>query len=165
MKFNEFLFGGKDKIKKASKTNPMQDQLMALIQEGLSKGTGPFAELLGGFNKEQFDEGVAKPAMKNFEENILPQLNEKFISGNQVLGTGMQRAQMKAGTDLQSQIASLMYEAQQGQKQNQLAGVNALLGKDTVENVYKKGNGGAVQGMIQGFAEGAGKMASGKIMG
>src|ERR1700761_6084707 len=117
-KLGEILFGKKDKVKQAKTTNPMQDQLLALISEGLSKGEGALADIFGGFDEAAFNEGVTQPALKNFKENILPQLQEKFIANNQVLGTGFQNAQAKAGADLQSKLAQLMYNAQQDQKQN-----------------------------------------------
>jgi len=164
-KLNEFLFGGKDKIKKAGTLSADQEQLMSLINEGLTKGEGPFAEIFGDFNKEGFEEGVSKPALKQFQEDVLPQLQEKFIAGNQVLGSGMRRGQLKAAGDLQSKLAQLMYQAQQDQTKNKLAGIQNVLGTKTHENIYKQGNTGAVQGFVQGAGEGLGKAAGAAIAG
>src|SRR5690242_11049803 len=164
-KFNEFLFGGKDKIKKAGTLTPEQEQLMSLINEGLTKGEGPLADIFGSFDKGAFEEGVSKPALKQFQEEILPLLQEKFIAGNQVGGSGMQRAGLKAGTDLQSKLAQLMYEAQQGQKQNKIAGVNTLLGRQGFENIYKQGSEGALSGFIKGAGQGLGQAAGSAFAG
>lgn len=164
-KVDKFLFGGKDKIKKAGTLTPDQEQLMALITEGLTKGDGALKGLFGDFNKEEFDQGVTQPALKNFQENILPMLNEKFIGNNQVGGSGMQRAQMKAGTDLQSQLAQLMYQAQNQQQQNKMGGLQTALGTRGFENIYKQGNTGAVQSLLQGAGQGLGKMATAAIAG
>lgn len=164
-KFNEFLFGKKDKIKKAGLLTPEQEELMSLIKEGLSKGTGAFGGIFGDFDKGAFEEGVSKPALQNFQENILPQLQEKFIAGNQVLGSGMRRGQLKAATDLQTQLAQLMYEAQQKQQQNKLAGIQTALGTKGFENIYKQGSSGALQGFIQGAGKGLGEAGGAAIAG
>jgi hypothetical protein len=164
-KLNEFLFGTKDKIKKAGTLTPEQEQLMKLITEGLTKGTGSFGDIFGKFNPEEFQKGVAEPAMKNFQENILPQIQEKFIAGNQVLGSGFRNAQLKAGKDLQSDLANLMYQAQGQQKQNKLAGIQTQMGTRGFENLYKQGKTGAVQSFLNATGEGIGKAGTMAIMG
>jgi hypothetical protein len=164
-KLNQFLFGKKGKNKQYKTQTPEQEQLMKLITDGLSGGDNALSGLFGQFNQGEFDKGVTQPALKNFQENILPSLQEKFIAGNQVGGSGMQRAQNKAGVDLQSKLAELMYQAQQGQKQNQLAGVNTALGNKAFENVYKPGSEGAVQGFVKGAGQGLGQAAGTAIAG
>lgn len=128
----------KPKITQATLLSPEQQQLMSLIVEGLTKGEGALKDIFGGFDKESFSEGVEKPALKNFQENILPMLNEKFIAGNQVGGSGMMRAQNKAGVDLQSELAKLMYGAQQEAGKNKMVGLQALLGKQPFENIVQQ---------------------------
>lgn len=164
-KLSDFLFGKKDKVKQAGTLTPEQEQLMKLISEGLTSGSGPFADIFGGFNKKEFEEGVTQPALKNFQENVLPMIQEKFIAGNQVLGSGMRQGQLKAATDLQSQLAQLMYEAQQGAKGNKLSGLQALLGTKGFENIYKQGKTGAVPALLQGAGQAAGQAAGAAIAG
>lgn len=161
-KFREVLFGKKAKMKKESVTNPMQEDLMALIAEGLKSGTGPFAEMFGGkeFDKDAFDKGVTEPALKNFQEKILPMLQEKFIGGGQLGGSGQEKYFSQAGTDLQSQLANLLYQAQQqhGQQndQNKMFGIQNILGTKTFENIYKPGSKGLFGGLAEGVAGVAG---------
>lgn len=164
-KFGEALFGKSGKTKKLSTVDKNQQELLDLINEGLKSGTGPLSDLFGKFNEEEFEKGVSQPAIKNFQENILPSILEKFTSNNQSLGTPSRIAQLKAGTDLQSKLAELMYQGQQQQKQNKLAGLNTAVGKQTVENIYKPGSEGLVQGAVKGFAEGAGKATANAIAG
>jgi len=164
-KIGEFLFGGKDKVKKANTLTPEQNELIRLITEGLTKGTGSFGDIFGGFDENAFNEGVKKPALQDFQDNILPQLNEKFIAGNQVLGSGLRRAQLKAGTDLQSKLATLMYGAQQDAQKNKLAGAQTALGTKAFENIYKQGTPGVVPGFVQGVGKGLGEAAGSAIAG
>jgi hypothetical protein len=164
-KVKEILFGKKDKIKKASTLSPEQDQLLKLIHEGLTSGEGAFGDLFGAFDEESFNKGVTQPELKNFRENILPELQEKFISKNQVLGSGLQRAQTKAGVDLQSKLAELMYQAKQDKGKMQLAGLQTGLGTKPFENIYKQGSTGAIPGAIQGLISGGAKAAGASIAG
>lgn len=164
-KLSEFLFGKKPKVKQAKTLDASQQQLLDLINQGITSGEGPLKDLFGVFNEQAFDTGVSQPALKNFKENILPLLQEKFISGNQVGGSGQREAFGKAGTDLQSQLAQLMYQAQQQQQQNRLSGINTALGTKTFENLYKPGNEGLFQGVSKAFAQGLGTAAVGGASG
>jgi len=164
-KFSEFLFGGKDKIKKASTITPMQEELKKLISDALKGGEGPLSDIFGAFDTDKFNEGVAKPAIKMFQEDILPQIQEKFIAGNQVAGSGMRRGQLKAANDFQAQLAQLMYEAQQKHKENQMGGINTITGTKDVENIYKQGSEGIVPGFVKGVGQGVGQATGAAIAG
>lgn len=163
-KLKEVLFGGKNKVKKASLLTKEQQDLYNLIQEGLENGTGPFADIFN-FNEEAFQKGVSEPAMKQFKEQTLPELQEKFIGGGAAYGSGRQRAEGRAATDLQSKLAELMYGARNQTAQNKLTGAQTLLGKQGTENIYEKAAPGLVQETVKGFAEGAGKAATMAIAG
>lgn len=164
-KLKEILFGKKAKTKQVSTQTPEQKEMIKLINQGLKSGKGPFSDLFGNFNAEDFEEGVVQPELKNFQENILPQLQEKFIAGNQALGSGMQRAETKAGADLQSKLAQLKYQAKQQQNQNKMAGLNTSLGIPGVQNITYGGTTGALAGLAQGAASGLASMAGAGIAG
>ena len=164
-KVNDFLFGKKGKNKQITTQTPEQQNLLKLITEGLQGGDSSLSDIFGNFDKGAFEEGVSKPAIKQFQEEILPMIQEKFIAGNQALGSGNQRAQLKAGSDLQSKLAQLMYQAQQSHQQNRLQGVNTALGTKAFENVYQPGTEGAVQGFVKGAGQGLGEAVGGGIPG
>ncbi len=164
-KLNDALFGTKGKTKALSTQTPEQEQLLKLITEGITSGEGPLKDIFGQFDPAAFEAGVSKPALQQFQDEILPLLQEKFIGGNQVGGSGMARAGAKAATDLQSKLAELMYNAQNQQKQNKMQGINTALGTRATENIYKPGTEGLVQGAVKGFAQGAGNAAGAAIAG
>jgi hypothetical protein len=148
------IFGGrKAKNKKLDLLTPEQKELQKLMSEGLKSGQGPFADLFGEFNMEDFEKGVSGPAMEKFKNEILPQIQEKFIAGNAALGSGMQRAQVKGAADLQSQLAQLMYQAQQQQKQNRIQGIQQVQGTREFENLYQPRQVGAGEAFLQGIAK------------
>ena len=126
------------KSKQLSLLSKDQEAMNALIRQGLESGTGPFADIFGSFNRESFKRGVSEPALKQFQDEILPQLHEQYISSNRGLSTARGAAATKAGTDLQSKLAALLYQAQQQQNQNRIGGVNTLYGKQAIENVVQQ---------------------------
>lgn len=152
-KLSEILFGKKDKIKQVSNLNRPQQELLDLILQGIASGDGALGNLFGEFNQEAFQEGITQPALRQFQEEILPAIQEKFISGNQVGGSGMNRAALKAGTDLQSRLAQLMYDAQQRHQQTQLSGIQTALGTRPFENMYQQGQTGIVPSLAQGVTQ------------
>lgn len=163
--FHEFLFGKEGKMGKASTLSKDQKELVKLINEGLIKGDGPFKDLFGSFNQEEFKKGVADPALKQFQEEVLPMIQEKYVANNQSGGSGMRRGLLKAGTNFQSQLAKLLYEAQQGHKQNKLAGIQTGLGKEAVKPFYQPGTQGVAQSFVGAVGEGVGKGIGQKIAG
>ena len=124
-------------IKKASLKDAGQQELMDLIKQGLTSGEGPLKDIFGKFDLGEFEQGIQAPALKNFKETILPGILENFSGQGQAGGSGMQRAAIKGGTDLQSRLSELLYNAQQGQKQNRLAGLQSHIGQNTVENIIQ----------------------------
>lgn len=162
-KLRETLFGKKGKIKKKSTLTPDQENLMSLINEGLTSGEGPFGDIFGEFNEDKFNEGVANPALKKFQEETLPLIQEKFIAGNQALGSGMRRGQLKASKDFQGDLAQLMYQAQQDQQKNRMGGIQALLGTKAFENVYQPGTTGIGQTLFGSVGNAIGSAIGSKI--
>lgn len=161
----ESIWGKRGKVKQKSTLLPEQQEIIRLINEGLTSGKGPLADIFKGFDAAAFEKGVTQPALKNFQENVLPMLQEKFIAGNQVLGSGRMRAEGKAASDLQSQLAQLMYGAQQDALKNKMTGISLSLGTKGLENVYKPASTGFIPGVAQSAAEGFGKAAGASIAG
>jgi len=124
-------------ITRASLKTRGQQDLIAAIEEGLKSGTGPFADIFGKFNEQEFQEGVANPAIHNFKNEILPSITEKFIGRGTTGGSGMRRGLLKAGTDFEAQLAQLLYQARQQQKQNRISGVQNATGQNHFENIVQ----------------------------
>ena len=83
----------------------------------------------------------------------------KHFSAGADLAWMQQSAELDYHTNLDDarELAELMYNAQNQQKQNKMQGLNTALGTKATENIYKPGTEGLVQGTVKGFAEGAGK--------
>lgn len=159
----KLLFGTKDKVKQLKTQSPEQEQLTKLIIDALQTGQGPFSDLFKEFDQNAFDEGVSKPALKNFEENVLPFLQEKFTAGG-YQGTPMAAREIgKAGAGLQSTLANLLFQARQAHQQSsansKLGLTGAALGVKPFENIYQQGDPGLIKGFLQGGGANIAKMA------
>lgn len=170
--FNDWLFGKKDRVKQRSLKTTEQQDLAGLMQEALTKGTGPFADIFGGFNEQAFNKGVVEPTLAQYKNKVLPQILERFVGGNQSGGSGMFKGLisgaggMPGAADLQAQLAQLMYEAQNKQQQNRIQGAQNLLGQQMFENEYQKGHPGALAEFGTEVVKGLGKrIGSGNIFG
>ena len=153
----------KAKVQQASTVSKQQQELMDLIQQGLISGEGPLKDLFGQFNEEEFQKGVVKPSLQTFEEEILPNLQHKFIGAGTAKGGAAQYAKNKAAVDFATKLAQQRYQAIEQQKQNRAGGVNANLGKQTVENIVTqpKDKVSAWSNSIPAGFEAVGKFAGG----
>jgi hypothetical protein len=124
------------KVTQATLKTKDQASLMKAITDALTNGGGPLADIFGKFDEGAFNKGVTEPALKNFTDKILPQLQQQFAGGGR--GSGQRNAELGAATDLQSQLAQLMYGAQNQQQQNRISGVQNAVGQNTFENIVQQ---------------------------
>lgn len=124
--FNEFLFGSPDKMKKIATGTKEQEALHNNILAqamGLSGQGGGYNQAQQYYNSllqpgnEAF-ENFSAPFMNQFQEQILPQIAERFAGAGALSSSGFGQALGGAGAGLQSQLAQLF-----AQLQNQAAGV------------------------------------------
>jgi len=151
--FKQWLFGKSGKVKKASLKTKEQEKLNKEVMYAITKKKGPLKGIFGDFDPEQFQKTTGNPALKNFKENILPSLEEKFVSQGNVQSSAFNKQRIRAGTDLQEKLATLMEQSKEQHKQNQIQGINTSLGFQPLENIYKGPSKGVVEGVIQGVAE------------
>lgn len=178
-----------------SSFNPQQlQQLLGGIggfditqQQPFQQGQNALSNLLQNFNPAQaqsfYQQQVADPARQQFSETVAPDLQERFIAGGASRSSSAQRQLAQAATNLESDLArgqgAYLNQAEQMQRQNQLAALsqalgyagaplnsmiaqeNALLnpaqmalGTRAFENVYKPGQPSPFSGMV-GAAGGA----------
>lgn len=149
---------GSGRVKQASLETKLQKELAELINKGLISGEGPLGDIFGSFNEDQFQQGIQEPALKNFEENILPQLMEKFNSQNALQSGAFQKAKFKAGTDLQSDLNKLRYGAQEQNKLNRITGLQTGLAKQGVENIVFPQKTSTMDALLQGLIGSAGPL-------
>ena len=153
-------------VQKASLKTKGQLNLMSLIEDALTKGEGPLKDIFGGFNEQEFQKGVAEPQLKKFKEETLPALLEGLnLKGYSPAGSAFRRGTLKAGTDLQSKLAELMYNAQQQQKQNRIAGVQNQIGQQAFQNIATPQEESIWKTILPSLLQGGATIAGGAIGG
>lgn len=130
--------GGKNQ--QLSTQTPEQKEMDKMIADFIKTGEGPLADYFPKFNKDEFQQGVANPALKKYQDDVLPQLLEKYNAGNQALGSGQLRAEIRGQTDLQSKLDELMYGAKTQSDRDRSGAILKMLGihqgKGSTENLY-----------------------------
>lgn len=133
--FSEWLFGSKDKLKKVPTGSPEQQglhgniltQAMNMGQQGGGYDLAQqyYNSLLGGNQQQAFDQFSA-PYLQQFEEQILPQIAERFAGAGALSSSGFGQALGGASAGLQSQLAQLFSQLQNQAAQQQYGQYNQL---------------------------------------
>lgn len=160
--FMDFFFGQKDKAKKFSNFTPDQMNLFQQFMQGLSGQGGQFGDMFGQFNPDQasntFQQGVANPAMRNFNQRVVPGIMQSFA--DQGASSGLNNSLATAGRDLQenlsSQLSNFIYQSQLQHNQNRLQGLNTGLNTRQFSPYVQQGYKGAIPSLLESFSQGAG---------
>ena len=148
--------GGQSKV---SSLDPTQRKLYEQYAQALGGGGGPLADVFG-FDPEKvrdlYTQQYAEPAYQQFQEEVVPGITGQFRGQNLQQSSYLGGALGKAGTDVQknldSQLANMLYQAEQQSLQRKQGGLNQLLGMQTF--AYQQS---PLMQLIQGLAGGAGQ--------
>ena len=133
------FFGGAKKDKNVSTFDPKQKELYEQRSQALQGGGGPLADVYGQFNptamRNYYEQSYAKPAYKEFQENVVPTITGAFRGKNLQNSSYLGGALAKAGTDVQgnlnSQMANLLYQGEQSQQTRRANALDQILGLQT----------------------------------
>ena len=132
------LFGSK--AKKPKKKNSFDPQQQALYNDyiGSLRGQGPFSGLYNFDANQQnqvFDQTVARPAYRGFQENIVPQVTGQFRGNNIMNSSYAGDALARRGRDVQENLdaerARYQFAGQQAAQGRQQQGLENILGMST----------------------------------
>lgn len=159
------LFGrSRRKPKRISTMDPRQRELYNQYIQALQGGGGPLADVFGQTNPEQlrnlFQQTYAQPQYQNFQENIVPSITGQFRGQNLQNSSYLGGALSKAGTDVQknidTQLANILYQAQQGDIERRQRGAQDILGMTTFG--YQKPQASSVDQLLGSLGTGAGQI-------
>ena len=162
--FSEWLFGSPDKLKKVATGTKQQEglhnsilgQAMGMGQQGggYDLAQNYFNNFLGGNQQEAFNQ-FSQPYMQQFEEQMLPQIAERFAGGGALSSSGFGQALGGAASGLQSQLAQLFSQLQGQAAQQQYGQYNQLAqtGLNHQQFAYNKqqGSGGFLAPILGGI--------------
>ena len=168
----ETIFGAKDKISNIPTLTGGQSQLLnQLLGQlgGMGAPTGAYgmaqsrlADLLGG-GSDVYN-AFAAPYMRQFQEQTIPQLAERFAGlggrGGALSSSGFGQGLGAAGAGLQESLASMGAGLQQNALQQALGQYNALanlgLGTRAFQPTYQPGTTGLIGPLLGGIGAGIG---------
>lgn len=176
--FGDFLFGSPDKMKKLDTGTKQQMQfggkdLISLLQQMMQGGGGlnlanQYDQSLLGQGPEAFNQ-FSSPYLKQFEEQMLPGIAERFAGGGALSSSGFGQAVGGAAAGLQSQLAQLFSQLQ-GQaaqrQQGEFQGLSGLgLNYSPFAYQQQQGSGGMLAPLLGGIGTAIGGPLGGAIGG
>lgn len=134
------LFGSKKKKKKQKTVSTLDPQQQGLYDDYIKsiRGQGPFSDLYNydaeGANNN-FDMNVARPAYRNYQENIVPAITGQYRQGNIMNSSYSAEALGRKGRDVQENLDGLrsntQFQGQQQSQSNKQNAINSILGNQT----------------------------------
>ena len=171
-KGRNFLFGGPDTLEKIATGTPEQDalhnnilsQAMGMSQQGggYDLANQYYNGLLGGNQQQAFNQ-FSQPYMQQFNEQMLPQIAERFAGAGALSSSAFGQSLGGASAGLQSQLAKLFSQLQGQAAQQQYGQYNQLAqtGLNHEQFAYNKQEGS--QGFLAPFMSAALSAAGGPI--
>lgn len=176
MGFFDFVTGKPEQFKqKTLHTKEQQQALIDYLRNPINQtplyesGQNYIQQLLS--NQPGAYEAFEKPYMQNFEQNIAPQIAERFAAGQGYGGTGggalyssgFQNSIAQAGANLQAQLAALRGGLQMQAlpealtyAQQPYSNLYNALNVRPFENIHMQRQPGLLEGGSSGFAQGGG---------
>ena len=148
---------------------PLQTQTFDLISQILGgggqvgAGQDALADLLKPFDptstNQYFQQSVQAPALRTWEQDILPKIRESFIGQNAGSSSAANRAIASSGSDLASNLSStlgnLLFQSEQSALGRRQSAIDQILPMLTGQANLGLSAGGAQQGINQNQLTGA----------
>lgn len=101
-------------------------------QQYLQKAAEFYQQMLQGMSPEEmeqtFQRSYVEPATKAYQENIVPQLQQRFLGGDESGSSALNQALASSAQDLASSLGSQYAGFQQQQTQNRFGAAQGLMG-------------------------------------
>jgi hypothetical protein len=155
--FSRFFLGEPGRAQQLPTLSPDQMQLLQSLTGGLQK---PLSSALGNLEsilsgKQGAFEQLERPALRQFEQQIIPKIAEVFGGEGALSSSGFQQSLSQAGANLAENLASKRMEAQSGAL-NQLMNLLGTAQKPRFQYQQIPGSSGALSGILGGLGSGIG---------
>lgn len=142
--------------------NPQQQQLFGQHAQGLSSLQPQIMKYLQGLFSDDSESAAAfeAPYMRQFNEQTIPALAERFAGLGATSSSGFQQALGQAGAGLSENLASLREQLKYGAAQQGMGGIENLLNMNTQAMLPKMmKQPGFLKQLMMALAGGAGQGA------
>jgi len=122
-----------------------------------------FGDLLQPYSEEMFQSSVVDPAMKTYEQQMLPGLQQRFVDANASSSSALNQALAQSAGDMSGLLAGQRLDLQQAAAQRQqgaLSGLVGLAGGKTMEPIVQ----GPKPSLLGGLLQGAGAAGMGWLL-
>lgn len=119
------------------------------------EASSAFGNLLEPYSEELFQSSVVDPAMKTYEQQMLPQLQQRFVDANASSSSALNQALAQSAGDMSSLLAGQRLDLQQAAAQRQqgaLGGLVGLAGGKTMEPIVQGPKPSLLGNVLQGAA-------------
>lgn len=161
--FKDLFFGKSPQIKQQQNYSPEQQNFMNMILQSAQSGNQNALDWLNSlFDDEEGMEDFERPAMEQFNEQIVPNILERFRGGNSKNSSGLQQTLGQAAKGLSSNLSA----QRSGIRQN---AINALqnysgIGLNKQTTPYQtSGTQGVFDMLSQGIGSAGGRAIGGGL--
>lgn len=109
-----------------TKTQKQQRKLVDQLIGSLN-GDGPYSDLYNA-DEDVFQKSFVDPAKSIFNNQIGPQIQQKYIASGQHMGSGLEDQLLRAGVDLDQLLNQHMMDFYQGAQNRKQSTINSILG-------------------------------------
>ena len=165
------LMGGMSMEGFAPRYGPEQEQMLTqMIQQNLPQLQHVLSGQLAGLGspeaQEQFQAQFMAPAMQNFEQQVMPSIQERFQDMGAGASSALNQALASSAADMQTQLFGQFAQQQQGAQQQALSQLIQLLSQPQHEALIRQ-DAGLLPGIISGLSQigsGAAMAASSELV-
>lgn len=161
--------GGASHEKNISLLTPEQQQFLGGIlgNQGIAQQAGQaYSQFLQPSSPEQyedvFNKAVVDPAMMQYQQRILPAIQQRFVDANAGSSSALNQALAQSAGDLTTSLGSQygnFFQQQQANQLSALSGLGGLSGQQTFQPLVSQG-----QGILGPLVSAAGQIGSAAMM-
>lgn len=131
--------------------NYIQQMLGPMLAQ---QGQAAYGNLLSGPSEEDFQKSVVDPTMKNYEQQMLPAMQQRFVDANAGSSSALNQALAQSAGDMSNTLAGKRLDYQNSIAQRQLGALGQqgqLVNSKTVDPIVQGPQGGLLKDAITAF--------------
>ncbi len=151
------FMGGVTHEKNIDLKTPQQQQFLTQAGQGYQQ----FAQQGPEQYQDAFQKAVVDPSMLQYEQQVLPALQQRFVDANAGSSSALNQALAQSATDLTTNLGAQYGQFFQNQQQNQLTalgGLGGLAGQKQFEPLLKQ-----IEGILGPLISAGGKLGASTI--
>lgn len=124
------LMGSEAKqVGQAQLMTPKQQKFLNMILGGTgNQSMDALGNLLQGYDEDMFQQGVVDPSMREYQNQILPSIQQRFVDANAGSSSALNQALTQSAGDLTSVLAGKRIDLQNSMAGKQLGALGQILG-------------------------------------